>query len=475
MTVNNLNLREKNLIANNLVYMKDIKVQFGNVVALDSVEFRIGRQEIVGLLGDNGAGKSTLVKALIGLYPLNSGEIYFSGRRVNFSSPWGAREAGIETVYQDLALIDRLSISRNFFLGRELVKRIGPFRFLDGKRMDRIAEKALAEIGLKNLRAMRETVSFLSGGERQAIAIGRANYFGARLLILDEPTAALSETETEMVLRLVKEAKRKGLSVIFITHKAYEVFEVADRFVVLHRGRNYAEIEKEDTNLKELEKLLISSRLAAVKEMAAGVAHQIRNPLGIIKVSAEMLRDDFKVLNNQENYHKIINTLINKVNTLNQLVSNFLDFARPPKLNRTLCSVRELLEASLASLPLDKFPGVKISLLMQEGTLEFSLDRNLMEQVIANLVINAVQASVPAGKVEIRTRLENNHLCIEVQDWGCGLDEEIRKQIFNPFFTTKTSGTGLGLSIVHRIVELHNGSIKVKSASGKGSTFQINL
>lgn len=232
--------------------MEDIRVQFGKIVALDGVHFTVGRDEVVGLLGDNGAGKSTLIKSLNGYHRISSGNIYFDGKKADIRSPRDARDAGIETAYQDLALVDLMSISRNFFMGRELVKQIGPFAFLEKKKMERIAAHCLAEVGLKSIRGMHETVAFLSGGERQAIAIGRANYFGAKLLILDEPTAALSVTETEWVLKLVAEAKSRGLSVILISHNAYEVYDVSDRFVVLQHGRNFADIRKEDINPKDL-------------------------------------------------------------------------------------------------------------------------------------------------------------------------------------------------------------------------------
>ncbi len=235
-----------------LVFAENITMKFNKVVALDNVNFDVGYNEVVGLLGDNGAGKSTLIKVLNGFHRPTKGQIYFDGNPVHFNSPRDSRDAGIETAYQDLALVNLMTISRNFFLGRELERRIGPIKILDMARMDQIAARTMAEVGLRNIREMQETVSFLSGGERQAIAIGRATFFGAKLLILDEPTAAVSVAETEWVLRLVAEAKHSGLAVIMITHNAYEVFDVADRFVVLQQGRNYADLKREDTSAKDL-------------------------------------------------------------------------------------------------------------------------------------------------------------------------------------------------------------------------------
>lgn len=226
-----------------LVVMRQISKGFGKVKALKNVDFSIGHQEVVGLLGDNGAGKSTLIKILVGLYPPDVGEVYFDGRKVNFSSPQEARALGIETVYQDLALVGLMSISRNFFLGRELTRKIGPFRFLDKKEMDKACQGMLMDIGI-GVRSPSENVEFLSGGERQAVSIGRAMHFGAKLLILDEPTAALSIKETNKVLDYVLQARERGLSVIYITHNIYHVFPIANRFTILDRGAKLGEFDK---------------------------------------------------------------------------------------------------------------------------------------------------------------------------------------------------------------------------------------
>ena len=234
-----------------LVEMKNIYKSFGKVYALKGVDFSVGQNEVVGLLGDNGAGKSTLIKTLVGLHQPDKGEIYFEGKRVFFSSPKDARNYGIETVYQDLALINLMSISRNFFLGREPTVRIWPFNILKKKEMDRIAKEVLTDIGVR-VRSVDEAVSFLSGGERQAIAIGRAIHFGAKLLILDEPTAALSVKETRKVLDLILEAKERGLSVIFITHNIYHVYEVADKLTLLEHGKKVGDFVKKDVTPEEI-------------------------------------------------------------------------------------------------------------------------------------------------------------------------------------------------------------------------------
>jgi len=240
-----------------LVRMVKISKSFGTVQALKDVDFEVGYQEVMGLVGDNGAGKSTLIKILTGVFPPDSGEIYFEGKRVNIRSPREARDLGIETVYQDLALIPLMSISRNFFLGREPTVRVGPLRFLDKRRMDRTVREVLSEIGIK-VRSPDEPVAVLSGGERQSVAIGRAVHFGAKLLILDEPTSALSVRETHKVLDYILEAKERGLSIIFITHNIYHVYSVADRFTILEHGRKVAEFRKEEVSAEEIIEIIRS-------------------------------------------------------------------------------------------------------------------------------------------------------------------------------------------------------------------------
>jgi simple sugar transport system ATP-binding protein len=242
-----------------LVKMINIHKWFGTVHALNGVDFTVNRGEVVGLVGDNGAGKSTLIKILSGVYPPDMGEIYFEGRKVRFRSPADARKLGIETVYQDQALAPNLSIVRNIFMGREITASFG---FLDLKKMSREARKAIETLGLR-VRSPLEPVAILSGGERQGVAIARALYFKAKLVILDEPTAALSIKETQKVLDFVRLLKKEGVSVIFITHNLYHVYEVADRFVVLFRGMKVADVLKEQTSIEELTCYITTGKAAA--------------------------------------------------------------------------------------------------------------------------------------------------------------------------------------------------------------------
>jgi len=236
-----------------LVRMVGIEKSFGKVQALKGLDFEVRPSEVVGLVGDNGAGKSTLIKVLSGYHLADKGEIYFEEKKVSITSSLDARKLGIETVYQEQALAPNMSISRNIFMGREPAKSLG---FMDKKSMDRRSMEALESMGL-HLRSADALIAMLSGGERQGVAIARVLHFKAKLVILDEPTIALSVKEAQQVLEFIKQLGKEGISVIFITHNLYHVFPSADRFVVLARGEKIADVEKKDTSVDELVELII--------------------------------------------------------------------------------------------------------------------------------------------------------------------------------------------------------------------------
>jgi simple sugar transport system ATP-binding protein len=252
--------------AASLAKMVNIEKNFGAVQALKKVNIEVRSGEILGLLGDNGAGKSTLIKVLAGVFPPDRGEIFFEGNRVNFSSPKEARAMGIETVHQALSLVDIMSISRNFFLGREPTRRIGPIHLLDRKKMNQECERAVTGLGVR-VRNPNEFVSILSGGERQAISIGRAMHFKVKLLILDEPLAALSVRETREVLSQVEKARESGVSVVFITHNVYHVYPVAERFVMLDRGIKIGEVYKKDASPEDIIEIIASGKMSKALEI----------------------------------------------------------------------------------------------------------------------------------------------------------------------------------------------------------------
>ncbi|MBV9637909.1 MAG: sugar ABC transporter ATP-binding protein [Methylobacteriaceae bacterium] len=235
-----------------LFVLHDVTKSFGNLVAIQGVVFEVERGEIVGLVGDNGAGKSTLVKVMNGFYSPDRGVMRFDGRPVRFNSPRDARSVGIETVYQDLALIPALSIWRNFFLGRELKKGRAPFMHLAKAEMRNITMVNLREMGLTRLRSPDEPVDILSGGERQALAIARARHFGGSLLVLDEPTSALSVKETEKVSEAVRIARDGGLGVVIIDHNIGHVHRICDRIVIMESGRVLSTVRRDEVTAQRV-------------------------------------------------------------------------------------------------------------------------------------------------------------------------------------------------------------------------------
>jgi ABC-type sugar transport system ATPase subunit len=223
-----------------LLEVRDVTKRFGPVEALRDVRLEIGAAEAVGLIGDNGAGKSTLVKILAGVYGPSSGTITFAGRPISFGSPLDARAAGIEMIYQDLALCPDLDVAANIFLGRELKRRLGPLSLLDRRRMRSGARGALAELGAE-IEPTRE-VGTLSGGERQLVAVARALEFQPRLFLMDEPTAALSAEKIHVLLELVRQLKARGVAVLLVSHRFTDILHVCDRIVVLRQGEVAGEL-----------------------------------------------------------------------------------------------------------------------------------------------------------------------------------------------------------------------------------------
>ena len=231
-----------------ILELKNISKYFGTVIALKEVNFSLRKGEVHCLLGDNGAGKSTLIKILSGVHTTTKGEYLYENTPQKLKSPRDAMNLGIATVYQDLALVPLMSVTRNFFMGREIYKRILGIKVLDMDKMNEITNIELKKMGIQ-IRSSKQAVGTMSGGERQSLAIARAVYFGAKILILDEPTAALGVSQTTNVLKTVYKTRQSGVSVIFITHNVRHAMAVGDRFTVLNRGKTFETCSKDDKDL----------------------------------------------------------------------------------------------------------------------------------------------------------------------------------------------------------------------------------
>jgi simple sugar transport system ATP-binding protein len=242
-----------------LLEADSIAKYYGNVVALKDISTHVNAGEVTCILGDNGAGKSSFIKILSGVHRADEGRLLIEGEEVQFSSPRDARAKGIATVYQDLAMVPLMSVWRNFFLGAEPRKGFGPLGWLDAPTAKRICREELQEMGI-DIRDPDQPVGTLSGGERQSVAIARAVYFGARVLILDEPTSALGVKQAGVVLKYTLQARDRGVAVIFITHNPHHAYPVGDRFLILNRGRSIGMFDKSEIDLGELVRQMAGGR-----------------------------------------------------------------------------------------------------------------------------------------------------------------------------------------------------------------------
>ncbi len=250
-------------MSNATLELRNICKRFGNISVIENLSLALARGKILALLGDNGAGKSTLIKIIAGFHQPDSGEIIWQGKPVDqkIFSPRLARSLGIQTVYQHLGLVNQLSIARNFFLGAEPTRNLGPFKWLDQNYMRKAVTDELRNMGIKRALNPDDPVEKLSGGERQAIAISRAKFFGAKLLILDEPTSALSVRQTQEVLDYIVQAAHMGISVIFITHTLHHIESIVDNILILHHGKQAGAFKANEVSTAECARLMVHGSL----------------------------------------------------------------------------------------------------------------------------------------------------------------------------------------------------------------------
>jgi D-xylose transport system ATP-binding protein len=252
-----------------ILELRGISKSFGAVQALYEVDFHVSAGEVMALVGDNGAGKSTLIKCIAGIYSVDSGEVIFEGEPVAIHGPKDAARLGIEVVYQDLALADNLDVVQNMFLGRE--ELTGPLRSLDELTMEKRANDTLASLSVTTISSVRQTVAGLSGGQRQSVAVAKAVMWNSRVVILDEPTAALGVAQTRQVLDLVKRLGEQGLAVVIVSHNLHDVFEVADSITVLRLGQNVAEYKRTEVTQTQVVEAITAGKLSK----APGIAEEV--------------------------------------------------------------------------------------------------------------------------------------------------------------------------------------------------------
>lgn len=260
------------MTVDNILTGRGLVKRYGRVTALDNADFELRRGEILAVIGDNGAGKSSLIKAVSGAVVPDEGEIHLDGQKVQFSSPMHAREAGIETVYQNLAVSPALSIADNMFMGRELRRPgfMGKYlRMLDRPAMEKFARQKLSELGLLTIQNINQAVETLSGGQRQGVAVARAAAFGSKVVILDEPTAALGVKESRKVLELIQDVRSRGQSIVLISHNMPHVFEVADRIHVHRLGRRLCVVDPKECTMSDAVAFMTGAKMPPEEAIAA--------------------------------------------------------------------------------------------------------------------------------------------------------------------------------------------------------------
>ncbi|MGQ0849091.1 MAG: ATP-binding cassette domain-containing protein [Actinomycetota bacterium] len=280
-----------------LLDVRHVSKFYGNIIALRDITTIVNAGEVTCVLGDNGAGKSSFIKIIAGAHQQSEGQLLVDGEEVLFQSPRDALNRGIATVFQDLAVVPLMSVWRNFFLGSEPTRGVGPLRRIDKSVAAKIAKDELAKMGI-DIRDVDQPVGTLSGGERQSVAIARATYFGAKVLILDEPTSALGVKQSGVVLKYIIEAANRGLGVIFITHNPNHAFPVGDRFLILNRGQSMGDFRKGEVNRDELIRLMAGGaeleeltreleRAAKGDEALAAMAEEFKDEVGTLEQRAE--------------------------------------------------------------------------------------------------------------------------------------------------------------------------------------------
>ena len=286
-----------------LLELENISKYYGNIIALTGVTTSVNAGEVTCVLGDNGAGKSTFIKIIAGAHQQSEGTMKVEGEEVMFDSPRDALERGIATVYQDLAVVPLMSVWRNFFLGQEPTKGWGPLQRVDQVKAAAIAKEEMAKMGI-DIRDTEQAVGTLSGGERQSVAIARAAYFGAKVLILDEPTSALGVKQSGVVLKYIVEARNRGLGVIFITHNPNHAYPVGDRFMVLNRGQSLGNFAKSEISQTELTQLMAGGAELEALQHELSQAVSAGNADNHLKEIAEEVAEDLEEI--EETTHKLL-------------------------------------------------------------------------------------------------------------------------------------------------------------------------
>jgi ABC-type multidrug transport system ATPase subunit len=446
-----------------VVNMQGVSVNFGNVRALDGIDLCIRPGEIVGLLGDNGAGKTTIVRSLTGLCPRIAGRICLNGKFYPEISPRIARNEGIAAVHQDITSTNHLNVGENFFLGSELSLRKG-LPFLARKRMAHITSEFPRSLGFSFEKSPQVLLSKLTKGERQVLEIARAFYFYRSLLILDEAASSLARKDKDRLMALIRQAKAGGGSVLFVTHKVQDVYECADRFVILYGGRTVFKVRKEDVTERDLEKMLISSHISTVKEMAGGIAHQIRNPLAVMKVSAQVLKDELESKDPQ--YRGKIERILNQIDMIDLYVNNFFNFTHDNNPYYQEWGIARLIEEAVHMIPGHKLNMVDLKLDLSSADRTYPMVKSNVLQILINVLLYVIDVSEPGAAVRLSASVQKR-LNIEIRYSSRKSGDELPSGFFYPVDFKNRSERNLGVTLFHHAFRQQHCSVEVGMVNDK--------
>lgn len=442
-----------------IVELRNVNLRYGNIQVLERIDLSVAQGEVVALVGENGAGKSSLVRIMSGDLVPTSGQVVINGKEVPKLNPTTAVREGIETVMQNGSGHNHLSIAENFFLGRE-ERLLPPLPFLARRRMRRLTKRYIDELGFDFHKQPGHPMSLCTAGERQMLEVARACYFHRTLMILDEATSSLSKYNHDRVIEVVSAAKRRGSSVVFVSHRAEDVYKYADRFVLLYGGRSVVKLTKQNSTLRDLQKWLISSHLSTVKQMAESIAHQIRNPLAIITVSAQMLRDEFAVQQNDTEFRNKLRRILNEVDMVELFVNSFLRFTHEQGVYPAEHDVRSVIEEAVHRVPEHKRSKVTIDVRVTPTDSTYFMLRSNVVQVLINLFITVIDMVGDGATIGVYTTV-GKVLTIEVRYRGVRIPSGKREELHSLVSVDDESASRLGVVLFHHFFQRQRCTIEL--------------
>lgn len=450
--------------APHVVSLTDVSLSYGSIKALQDISLTIGRGECVALLGDNGAGKSSIVKTIMGIEHPYRGTVSIHGTIYHTVTPMIAHKEGITWVPQDLSANNFLSIYENFFLGREMHRRGLPF--IAKRSMERAFEEACRTYGVSLTRPAKAQMSSLTKGKRQLFELLRTVYFPSSLVILDEPSTSLSREDKKIMNAIMSDLRRRGCAILFATHKVQDVYEWADRFIILYNGSIGIKVSKDDVSMQDVEKMLISSHLGAVREMAGSITHQIRNPLAVMKVSAQILKDEFLGSLADRKSAERVDAIMDLIHTVDFSIERFFSFARDKTSSHEYQAISTAIDSAIQRIPgsLREKVSIRKHLTVPVGTSVKVPDYTV--RLITHVLASIIEVSPPGDTIDILVTNERTlQLVISFSQ------NDVSQSVPN----RQAHGSTMGFILFQHIFRQSGASMEIGPPSKKGRFIRLTL